>query len=91
VIGGVKFPFDSRDLIIPVTNAEGEVICQSSVWNAGSQPSDQVYILWVASRYLRPHHTHRFRSNSGGVFMHNVVTTFNLETNTTTLTQRQPY
>jgi hypothetical protein len=48
-IGGVKFPFDEKDLIFPL-DANGTQ-CLSTVTNGGNSTSD-VYILWVTADSL---------------------------------------
>jgi hypothetical protein len=91
VVGGRAFTIDPRDNIIPFTDDDGEVTCLSGTIDGGPNTPDNIFTLWVTCRHLRCTYTYRIPFASGDVFLHNVVTTFNLVTNTTTLTQRQTY
>jgi hypothetical protein len=90
VIGGVTLTVDPRDNIVGATDGN-KTICASGTQDGGPPSPESAFILWVTFRGLYCLHAHGFRSNSGDVFLHNVVTTFNLGKNTTTLSQRQAY
>jgi hypothetical protein len=91
VIAGKAFTVDPRDNVIPSTDETGKVTCISGTQDGGANTPDNIFILWVTCRHLRCAHPHCICATSGDVFLRNVVTTFNVGTNTTTLTQRQPY
>ena len=90
-IAGTNFTVDGQDQIIPAgTDINGNEVCISGTQDGGDPSNPEViYILCVRSCPPSVILTNEFIR--GDVFLHNVVVTFNIQTNMVTLTQRAPY
>lgn len=89
-IGGKTFTIDGRDQVVPNgIDGNGKNVCIS-----GTQPgteNDDFYILWVEQfswslKLIVDHYKIR-----GDVFLHNVISTFNIKAEEITLSQRAKY
>ena len=90
-IAGTKFTVDGQDQILPAgTDDNGNEICISGTQDGGDPSNPKtIYILCVRFCPSSVILTNEFIR--GDVFLHNVVATFNIQTNTVTLTQRASY
>lgn len=90
-IGGKQFKIDGKDQILPAgTDSDGNEVCLSGTQDGGD-PSDSTTVFILCAKFplwLPNSIDHCFR---GDVFLHNVVTTFNIQSNQITLTQRASY
>jgi hypothetical protein len=90
-LGGKSFPIDARDQILNAgTDDDGNVVCISGTQDGGPDTPENVFILYVAlfSCFCDIVTEYLF---SGDVFLHNVVSTFNIQENEMTITRRRKY